>query len=215
MIRLLKNAASALIVLLLLTGLSPFVWAISASALEIDDTTAKSTTSQAAGIGLSEAAALETDNSGRMASKADLTIMRASYYTAYPLEDKEVPLAAQQPGESWSLGNSLLSAVGLVETLIAIGYFLYRNRQESLNLLGSDFMLKVLSLFFVVIAIIGTSITSDFARAVVIFDEMSLLIALLFGIQQALLFGVKKTKTLDPIDEKRDKRFRAKRRFES
>jgi hypothetical protein len=214
MIGLLKNAASALMVLLLVTGLSLLVWATPAHAFETDDPVAGIAISQTAGAGLSEVAH-EVDNSERMASKAYSTIMRTNYYTVHSLEDREVPLTAQQPGESWSLGNSLLSIVGLAETLIAIGYFLYRNRQESLNLLSSDFMLKILSLFFVVIAIIGTSITSDFARAVVIFDEMSLLIALIFGIQQALLFGARKTKILDPIDEKRDKRFRAKRRYES
>jgi hypothetical protein len=128
---------------------------------------------------------------------------------------EELSLIVWQPGESWSLGNSLLSVVGLAETLAAIGYFLYRGRRSSLNLLSSEFMLKALSLCFAVIAIISTSITSDFTRPVVVFDKMSLSLALLFGAQQMLLFGMRKLDTLDSIGEKKSKRFRAKRRYES
>jgi hypothetical protein len=186
-----------------------------AYALGADDTMPKVTISQTIASGLSKATSLEVDTLNKEEQKADLSITRASYYESRSLEDPEIPLVSRQSGESWSLSNSLLSVVGLMETLIAIGFFLYRNRQKSLNLLSLDFMLKVFALFFVVIIIVGTSITSDFTRALVVFDEMSLLIIMIFGIQQVLLFGIRKEKAPDPIDKKRDKHFRAKRRYES
>jgi hypothetical protein len=128
---------------------------------------------------------------------------------------KDIPLIVWQPGETWSFSNCLFSFLGLGEALIVIGSFFLRNRRMPLNLLTSDFVIRGLVLFLAIALVASTSITSDFAKEAVVFDEMSLPVVLLFGIQQALLFGTQKMTPFKLRTERRKTRFRAKKRYES
>jgi hypothetical protein len=114
---------------------------------------------------------------------------------------------------TWSFSNSALSLIGLLEALIAIGIFSYRNRQGNLNLFTSTFMLRMFVLLLALISLIATSITSDFAKSAIVFDRMSLLIAILFLVQQVILFGARGRKAIAPANETTEKHFRAKRRY--
>jgi hypothetical protein len=120
----------------------------------------------------------------------------------------------QRAGGSWSFGNSVLSFIGLLEALVSIGIFSCRNRQRSTNLFTGMFLLRMLVLLLALISLIATSITSDFAQSAIAFDRMSLLIIILFLMQQVILLGMRGCKTAAPTSRDDQARFRAKRRYE-
>jgi hypothetical protein len=119
---------------------------------------------------------------------------------------------------SWSLGNTLISLICILEALIAIGLFSLRNKVGTAGLLTGSFMLKALALSVALIALIATSITSDFTKAAIAFDRMSVPITLLFISQQVILFAARERRSILPTRETApaegtEKHFRAKRRY--
>jgi hypothetical protein len=116
-------------------------------------------------------------------------------------------------GGSWSFGNSALSLIGLLEALITIGIFSYRNRHGNSCLFTSTFMLRMLVLLLALISLIATSITSDFAKSAIAFDKMSLPIIILFLMQQVILLAMRTRKAAIPVSKDGEKHFRAKRRY--
>jgi hypothetical protein len=145
------------------------------------------------------------------------------------ISDEEVPLAASSETDtlpavetdtgSWAVLNPILSSIGLMEAFVIIGSFFYLNRKEPLFLFCGNFLLRMLVLFIALISLIGTSIVSDFSQPIVIVDQMSIVIVVLFVAQQALLFSIQKVAPVvqGGIQSRADanKRFRAKKRFET
>jgi hypothetical protein len=145
------------------------------------------------------------------------------------LPDNMVPYAAfledsaNQPPRhvwgSWSLGNTLISFACLLEALIAIGSFSWRNRFGTAGLLTGSFMLRTLALFIALVALVATSITSDFTKAAIAFDKMSIPIMVLFVALQMILFAARErksvmtTKESSSVGDCAEKHFRAKRRY--
>jgi hypothetical protein len=119
----------------------------------------------------------------------------------------------QRAEGSWSFGNSALSLIGLLEALVAIGVFSYRNRSESSNLFTGSFVLRMFVLLLALISLIATSITSDFDKSAIAFDKMTLPIIILFLMQQVLLLGMRGRKDVVSTDKDTVKHFRAKRRY--
>jgi hypothetical protein len=205
--RLLKSAASTLIILLLIAALFPFSWALPAFAEGLHEPTPEQQINTVASYYVIHQA--EEIAQGSTMELPDPETPQAGF-----LPD-DMTLAVWQAGDSWSLGNSLLSLVCFMEALIVMGNFFYRNRQGSFDLLCSDFMVGALALLVATFALVGTSITSDFAKPVVLFDKMSMSVIILFGAQQVLLFGTKKLALFGSAAEKDTKRFRAKKRYEN
>jgi hypothetical protein len=205
--RLLKSAASAFIALLLIAGLSPLAWAAPAFAADSHEPVSGQQANTVANYCI-------INPTGGSAKGATTELSETKTPQASFLSE-DMTLAVWRSGDSWSLGNGLLSLLCFMEALIVMGNFFYRNRRGSLNLLCSDFMVGALALLVAVFALVGTSITSDFAKGAVIFDRMSPPVIMLFGIQQMLLFGTKKLVLFGSDVEKEGGRFRAKKRYEN
>jgi hypothetical protein len=201
--RLLKLTAIALVGLFLAAGLFLFVVDSSAYANENDGLVPETLSSVLA----SEHEAARTIEDTSSVRLSDTKTPRASF-----LQDDGV-LAIWRSGDSWSLSNSFLSLIGLVETFMAIGIFFRRSRQGPPNLWCSHFLLITLSLLLVAVAIAATIITSDFTKGPVVFDRMSLSIVILFGTQQAVLLVMEKA-WLGDTPKKKSGHFRAMKRFE-
>jgi hypothetical protein len=121
--------------------------------------------------------------------------------------------SSQRVEGTWSFGNSALSLIGLMEALVAIGIFSYRNRSGASSLCTGTFMLRMFVLLLALVSLIATSITSDFTKSAITFDKMSLLIVTLFLAQQVILFGARGHKTIISTNKNTEKHFRAKRRY--
>jgi hypothetical protein len=201
--RLLKRTAITLVVMFLATGLFFFVPAAFAYADDSDGPIPE-TMSSVLSSDYEEATSRENASSIRL---ADTRTPQAGSL------QKDWSLFIWRPGDSWSFANSFFSLVGLAETLIAIGIFFRRNNQCPPNLLCPKFLFIALSLLLVVVALIGTIITSDFTKSPAVFDRMSVSIIILFAAQQAVLFAMKKAQPT-PSSKKERGHFRAMRRFE-
>jgi LPXTG-motif cell wall-anchored protein len=116
---------------------------------------------------------------------------------------------------SWSLANSAISLIGLGEALLALVGFFYRNRKTVPRLYVKDFVLGMLALAIASIFFTITMAGSDFTARMVILDNTSASVIVLFLIQQAVLFCAKKPKAPEPEEGTADKHFRAKKRYDS
>jgi hypothetical protein len=142
----------------------------------------------------------------------------ASSSEAVPLTDSpdgSAPVAVRQGGGSWSLANSALSLIGFIEALVIMSIFFVRSRKSPTHLFTKGLMLRIPVLVTALICLVVTGITSDFVQPLIIFDETSLPIAILFVAQQLMLPGTRMPKP--PVVEAKGqgRRFRAERRYES
>jgi hypothetical protein len=138
--------------------------------------------------------------------------------------DQMVPLAASpnestavtiwQSRGSWSLGNGVLSLVGLMEALTVMSIFFIRSWKTPPNLFTKGFMLRMPVLVTALICLVVTGITSDFAQPVAIFNGVSLPIVTLFIAQQLMLPSMRTPKAPVENDEVSGRRFRAQKRYE-
>jgi hypothetical protein len=115
---------------------------------------------------------------------------------------------------SWALADTILCLSGLIEALVFIGAFFYRNRQGRPALFCLDFMLRVFVLCVALIMLMVTSIVSDMSGAMVVFDEMSLTILILFLIQQAVLVSAERHRKAVMLSRAARQHFRARLRYE-
>jgi hypothetical protein len=213
--KLMKSAASLLLALLLAAGLFLFALLLlddtddSEAVVVAEDITEGATMPSLGGdIVLSEIEAL--------GSEQQQTLPGAAVPYAASLEES-VALTAQQNIGSWSMINSALSLIGLIEALALIGSFFYQKKEEPLIPHTRNFRLRVLLVFLTLVFFVSTLVVSDFAGSVVVFDKVSLLVVALFSIQQAIMLSMRKTKTVAQTesDEESGKQFRAMRRYES
>jgi hypothetical protein len=131
-----------------------------------------------------------------------------------PVPEEGVALVSWQGKASWSLGNSILSLIGLTEGLLAIVCFFTRSTRPRPNLLTRDFMQRLLALLMAFVFLIATSIASDFTGSLILFDRMSLPIIMLFALQQAVLLDLLQQKTPPSTGRGMRNRFRAQQRYE-
>jgi hypothetical protein len=151
--------------------------------------------------------ALQTPYAGQQLSLPDQATPRA----AFP--DGGSATADWRGGGVWSFCNSLLGIIGLTEGLFVVVRFFFRCRSAAPNLFTQGFMLRLLALFIAFVFLIATSITSDFAGSVIVFDKMSLPLIVLFIAQQIVLFGIRAKDPDVLMDAEERKRFRARMRY--
>ena len=132
--------------------------------------------------------------------------------TIFPQE--EVLAVLQKSPEGWSYGNALVSLLIMVQATYAIGRFFYQSRRNQLNLWGKNFLLRIVALGIGLVAVVVTSVTSDFSKPAVFVDKASLPIVMLLVIQQLIMVGLVRTRPANSIGEKKPRRFRAEKRFD-
>jgi hypothetical protein len=142
----------------------------------------------------------------------------ASSNEAVPLAaspDASTPVNVWQGRGSWSLANSALSLIGFIEALIVMSVFFMRSWKTPSHLFTQGFMLRIPVLVTALICLVVTSISSDFAQPLAVFDGMSIPIAILFVAQQLMLPSTRMSKP--PVVEAKGqgRRFRAEKRYES
>jgi hypothetical protein len=125
------------------------------------------------------------------------------------------PLTDASAGGSWALVNVILCLVGLLEALFFIGNFFYHNKKATPCLFASDFILRMLALCMVLISLTVTCIVSDFSKPAILFDQMSLVILVLFVIQQVALLNTRRSREELVMSKDEKKHFRALRRYDS
>jgi hypothetical protein len=125
------------------------------------------------------------------------------------------PLTDASVGGSWALVNVILCLVGLLEALFFIGNFLYYNKKATPCLYASDFILRMLALCMALVSLTVTCIVSDFSKPAILFDQMSLVILVLFAIQQVALLYTRRNREVLVTNKDEEKHFRALRRYDN
>jgi hypothetical protein len=134
------------------------------------------------------------------------------------IDIEKLPVPTAAPG-TWSFVNGALSLVGFMEALLALMGFFNRNKVGYPNFFNRSFALRVLAQIIAFTVLVATCISADFSGAAVAFDKMSVLVIVLFVLQQGALYlarGKKgKRRPAAGADGERTEHFRAKKRFEN
>jgi hypothetical protein len=216
MARLFGRAASQFFILLLVVVLALECSSISVRVVAFADVRASSETEQVQQQEPSEQQPQQTSQQyGQQGTQESERHLTSIPNVLVPLAGAEEKVASfEQINHSWSLFDIALCFASLVEALIFIAAFFYCNRQSRPFLLCLDFIARTLALCAALISLIAASIVSDLSGSMVLFDEMSFTIIILFLIQQAVLLTTKKPRTVVVTNRSARKRFRARMRYE-
>jgi hypothetical protein len=140
------------------------------------------------------------------------------------VSSEAVPLADSSDGStsvtvwqgrgSWSLGNGVLSIIGLIEALIVMSVFFVRSWNIPRPLFTQGFILRIPVLVVALICLVVTGISSDFTQPLTVFNGASVPIAILFAAQQSMLPRMRMPKAPVVKDKGQERRFRAETRYE-